>query len=88
MEAWQRGYELVCSLAQDGVLFVVVVFCCFFCEHNCTPSGKKRVTRVQAVTASNVQSTYGLQMIGHFILRITGDPITTKALRDRGRHTK
>ena len=33
-----------------------LVHCISSFEHNCTPSGKKRVTGVQVVTASEVQS--------------------------------
>ena len=41
-----------------GVVFgtlQISLGCLFFSEHNCTPSGKKMVTGLQVVTASQVQ---------------------------------
>ena len=42
-----------------SLLFYAVFFCCCFFEHNHTPSGKKTVTGVQVITASQVQSIGG-----------------------------
>ena len=57
----------------NSKLYILFVF--FVFEHKRTPSGKKRMTGVQAVTASEVQSIGCRWWLGHFVLRTTGDPI-------------
>ena len=47
-----------------------VNFVCLFLEHNCTPSGKKAVTGVQVITASQAQSI-GCRWQALFVLPIT-----------------
>ena len=44
------------ALQQPGLLSEFFFF--FFFEHNRTPSGKKAVTGVQVITASQAQSSY------------------------------
>ena len=51
-----------------------------FFEHNHTPSGKKMVTRVQVITASQVQSI-GCRWQAIFVL-----PITALSRSTRGTH--
>ena len=50
--------------------FVCLFVCLFFPEHNHIPSGKKMMTGVQVITASQVQSI-GCRWQAHFVLSTT-----------------
>ena len=53
-----------------SVSFSLFVLFCFFEHHNHTPSGKKSVTGVQVITASQAQSI-GCRWQALFVLPIT-----------------
>ena len=60
----------------------------FIFEHNCTPSGRKTVTGVQVITASQVQSI-GCRSQALFVLPITehkADPLEAHTSGDEQGH--